>query len=109
MVSNFKFLKVTFKEMKESFDIAIGMVDLVVTNKSPFAKALQLAQERAPSDPASNTPAALEATARAWSKAGAPLRTKVNKVTMEAFLEVKDKFAKVCFRNCRANFVLLIF
>ena len=95
--------------MKESFDVAIGMVDLVVTNKSPFAKALQLAQERAPSDPASNTPAALEATARAWSKAGAPLRTKVNKVTMEAFLEVKLKFEKVCFTNCCSHFVFINF
>ena len=82
--------------MKEAFDVAIGKADLVFLDKSPFSKALELAQECAHlSDPSSNTPDALEATAREWRKARASVRAKVNEVTRRAFLEVKLKFEKV--------------
>ena len=82
--------------MKEAFDVAIGKADLVFSDKSPFSKALELAQQCAHlSDPGSNTPDALEATAREWRKARASLRAKVNEVTRRAFLEVKLKFEKV--------------
>ena len=83
----------TFKQMRAAFDDALRKVGLILTSKSPFAKALELALE-CPHDPASTTPAALEAIAKVWKATAKTLVASINKVTSEAFEEVKAKFKK---------------
>ena len=83
----------TFKQMRTAFDDALGKVGLILTSKSPFAKALELAME-CPHDPASTTPAALEAIDKVWKATAKTLVATINKVTSEAFKEVKAKFGK---------------